>query len=154
MYLHMNLSCGKSHYKICEKQKFLHLTHCRLNELPHTIYWKILISILDTSGYEIQIFLEKNNWTICKQWRPWSDATDCRIWSGSTVFVNYPFRGLQTTMLRGTLNWLTVLGFKDTSTLVGPLYGLPEKGRKEIVEMKESDREEKGTGTKVKKQKK
>ena len=22
------------------------LTHCRLNELPHTIYWKILISIL------------------------------------------------------------------------------------------------------------
>ena len=21
------------------------LTHCRLNELPHTLYWKILISI-------------------------------------------------------------------------------------------------------------
>ena len=27
------------------------LTHCRLNELPHTIYWKILISTLDMSGY-------------------------------------------------------------------------------------------------------
>ena len=29
------------------------LTHCRLNELPHTIYWKILISILGMSGYVI-----------------------------------------------------------------------------------------------------
>ena len=25
------------------------------------------------AGYEIYIFLEKNGWTICKQWRPWSD---------------------------------------------------------------------------------
>ena len=36
------------------------------------------------------------------------------------------------------------------------LCGLPEKGRKEIeeiVEMKERDREERGTGMKVKKQK-
>ena len=29
------------------------LTHCRLNELPHTIYWKILISILGMSGHVI-----------------------------------------------------------------------------------------------------
>ena len=29
------------------------LLHCRLNELPHTIYWKSSISILGTSGYEI-----------------------------------------------------------------------------------------------------
>ena len=29
------------------------LTHCRLNELPHTINWKILISILGMSGYVI-----------------------------------------------------------------------------------------------------
>ena len=29
------------------------LTHCRLNELPHTIYWKSPISILGMSGYEI-----------------------------------------------------------------------------------------------------
>ena len=35
------------------------LTHCRLNELPHSIYWKILISILGMSGYVIKIFLEK-----------------------------------------------------------------------------------------------
>ena len=26
------------------------------------------------TGYEIYIFLEKNGSTICKQWRPWSDA--------------------------------------------------------------------------------
>ena len=29
------------------------LTHYRLNELTHTIYWKILISILGMSGYVI-----------------------------------------------------------------------------------------------------
>ena len=29
------------------------LTHCRLNELPHTIYWEILILILGMSGYVI-----------------------------------------------------------------------------------------------------
>ena len=36
------------------------LTHCILNRLYHTIYWKSPISILGTSGYEIYIFLEKN----------------------------------------------------------------------------------------------
>ena len=35
------------------------LTHCRLNRIYRTIYWKSLISILGTSGYEIYIFLEK-----------------------------------------------------------------------------------------------
>ena len=29
------------------------LTHCRLNELSHTVYRKILISILGMSGYVI-----------------------------------------------------------------------------------------------------
>ena len=38
----------------------LSLTHCRRNRLSHTIYWKTPISILDTSGYEIYILLEKN----------------------------------------------------------------------------------------------
>ena len=36
------------------------LTHCILNRLSHTIYWKSPISILGTSHYEIYIFLEKN----------------------------------------------------------------------------------------------
>ena len=47
---------------------------------------------------------------------------------------------------------LIVLEFKDMSTLVGLL---PDKGRKEILEeMKQRGREERGTGKKVKKQKK
>ena len=69
------------------------LTHCILNKLSHIMYWKGPISILGMSGYEIYIFLEKNGWTICKQWRPWSDATFCGIWSGFALFANYPFRG-------------------------------------------------------------
>ena len=36
------------------------LTHCILNRLSHTIYWKSPISILGASGYESYIFLEKN----------------------------------------------------------------------------------------------
>ena len=51
-----------------------------------------------------------------------------------------------------------VLGFNDTSILWVILYRLPEKGRKEIKniveEMKVRDREERGTGMKVKKQNK
>ena len=35
------------------------LSHCVLKRLSHTIYWRSLISILGTSGYEIYIFLEK-----------------------------------------------------------------------------------------------
>ena len=73
------------------------LTHCRLNELSPTTYWKILISILGISGYAMQIFLEENGWTIHEQWRPWSDAAFCSIWSGSKLFANYPFKG-QTAM--------------------------------------------------------
>ena len=56
------------------------------------------------------------------------------------------------------IDWLIALGFNDTSTLEVILCRLPEKGRKEIEErveeMKERDREERGTGMKVKKQKK
>ena len=51
-----------------------------------------------------------------------------------------------------------MLGFNDTSTSWVILCRLPEKGRKETEEiaeeMKERDREERGTGMKVKKQKK
>ena len=35
-------------------------THCILNRISHTIYWKSPISVLGTSGYEIYIFLQKN----------------------------------------------------------------------------------------------
>ena len=49
---------------------------------------------------------------------------------------------------------LIVLVFSDTSTCWVIMCRLPEKGRKEIEEMKERNREEKGTEMKVKKQKK
>ena len=51
-----------------------------------------------------------------------------------------------------------MLGFNDMSTLEGHFVSSPREGRKEIEErveeMKERDREERGTGMKVKKQKK
>ena len=55
--------------------------------------------------------------------------------------------------------FLIMLGFNDTTILMWViLCRLPEKGRKEIEEvveeMKNRDREERGTGMKVKKQKK
>ena len=50
------------------------------------------------------------------------------------------------------LGKLTVLGFNDTSIRVGHFVS-QRKGEK-TVEMKERNREERGTGMKVKKQKK
>ena len=54
--------------------------------------------------------------------------------------------------------FLLCLGLTTRQPLWDILYRLPEKGRKEIdeivEEMKERDREERGTGMKVKKQKK
>ena len=32
----------------------------------------------------IQILIE---YSVCKQWRPWSDAAFCGIWSGSALFA-------------------------------------------------------------------
>ena len=53
---------------------------------------------------------------------------------------------------------MIVLGFNDTSTLVDHFVSPPRERRKEIEEiveeMKERDREERGTRMKVKKQKK
>ena len=77
------------------------LTHCILNRLSHMIYWKSPIWVLGTLGYESYIFLEKKDFTICKQWRPWSDAAFCSVWSGSALFAT---RGLPVTLL--WVSWL------------------------------------------------
>ena len=50
--------------------------------------------------------------------------------------------------------FLIVLEFNDTSTLVGHFVSSPREREKKVEEMKERDREERGTGKKVKKQKK
>ena len=71
----------------------------------------------------------------------------------------------ETQIILPSVYWLIVLGFNNTSTLVGHFVlsprereNLPEKGRKETEEiaeeMKQREREERGTGMKVKKQKK
>ena len=45
----------KKHKRIIIFQNYTHLqlTHCRLNELPHTTCWKVLISILGMLSYVI-----------------------------------------------------------------------------------------------------
>ena len=50
--------------------------------------------------------------------------------------------------------FIIVLGFSDTSSLVGHFVSSPRERGKEAEEMKERDREERGTGMKRKKQKK
>ena len=69
----------------------------------------------------------------------------------STVILSLP-------LIQDFFFLLIVLGFNNTSTFVVILCCLPGKGRKEIEEtvgeMKERDREERGTGVKLKKQKK
>ena len=41
------------------------LSHCRLNEFPYTIYWKILISILSMSGCVIRYSKRKKKKKKC-----------------------------------------------------------------------------------------
>ena len=53
------------YWKEYNRNFIMWLTHCRLNELNHTIYWKSPISILGMSGCGSSIFQEKNSWTIC-----------------------------------------------------------------------------------------
>ena len=60
-------------------------------------------------------------------------------------------------LTKALLMFLIVLGFNDTSTLVDHFVSSPrerEKRQEIAEEMKERDREERGTGMKVKKQRK
>ena len=50
----------KTYLKLQHMAEENSLTHCIMNRIYHTIYWKSPISILGTSGYEIYIFQEKN----------------------------------------------------------------------------------------------
>ena len=87
---------GELKHRVQLESASIPLTHCRLNRLSHTIYWKSSILILSMSGYEIYIFLEKNAKlfanSICKL------SAFCSVWSGSALFANYPFTGFPTTM--------------------------------------------------------
>ena len=59
------------------------LTHCKLNRLSHSIY-----TVLEESNFNFRhvrlwdLYIPRENgWTVCKHWRPWSDATFCGVWS-------------------------------------------------------------------------
>ena len=54
----------------------------------------------------------KNRCTKCKQCRPWSDATFCGIWSGSTLFANVPFYGAP------VINWLILVQNVNIALLI------------------------------------
>ena len=74
----------------------MHLTHCILNGLSHTTYWKRPISILGTPGYEIYIFQEKNG-RFANSGDP--DQTLRSVASDLGLHcANYPYTGLLTTM--------------------------------------------------------
>ena len=55
--------CEKLYLMACPLKTLLSLhclTHCILNRLSNTLYWKSPISVLSMSGYKIYIFLKKN----------------------------------------------------------------------------------------------
>ena len=100
--------------------------------------------ILDSHGRATEAKIlhadtEGANQNLCRRWAPvrrqvFSPCGLCHAYSAAFV----------------SSDWLIVLGFNDTSTLVGHFCRFSEKGRKEIEEiveeMKERDREERGTG--------
>ena len=148
--------------------KFYVLTSLCLAQLVHYLF---LISILKSSLNNSCMFqpLKKKIKVI-----PRSDTAVCEVWSGSTVWKSFHQVWDQQTAKcvaqkkvssstalfnhsQLIFDWLC-LGLTTRQPLWVILCRLPEKGRKEIEEIveetKERDREERGTGMKVKKQKK
>ena len=67
--------------------------------LSHYILEESIFDFRYVRLYDVVIPEKKNDWTICKQWRPWSDAAFCGVWSGSALFASYSwppvFNGLK-----------------------------------------------------------
>ena len=96
--------------------------------------------------------IQKQNWPRCKKVR-----CQCMTTILATL-VDRPFQMIYAKILpQGILGWLS-WGLTTRQPLLVILCRLPEKGRKETEEIAEEikgrDREERGTGMKVKKQKK
>ena len=109
------------------------LTHCRLNELPHNICWKIPILILGMSGIVIQIFLEKkgehfaNNGDLDQ--KPNSAVSNLGLhclpitFIGVNIYINFnPLSGLihQMTYWRYLLIFSQLIG-SDISSKLSPI---------------------------------
>ena len=76
------------------------LTHCRLNRLSHTIYY-----ILEESNFNFRCVRLWDLDIPREKWLNYLQTMEtlirpqfCSVWSGSALFANYPFRGLQATM--------------------------------------------------------
>ena len=69
------------------------LSHCLLNRLSHTIYWKSSISILGTSGYEINISLEKKDTLFAYRGDPDQTPRSVASDQGQHTVCQLPFYG-------------------------------------------------------------
>ena len=64
------------------------------NVISHPYQFDQSISVLVVL-ISIQILLERS---VSKEWRTWSDAAFCGVWSGSTLFAYVPQKGRLTYM--------------------------------------------------------
>ena len=102
-----------------------HLSHCRLNRLSHTVYWKSPISVLCASGYEIKILPEKNLLNHLQTGKTWSEAAFCGVWSGSALFANCLLSEL-CCMLSNMHTFINKIG-KDITHVIF-VFGVSESG--------------------------
>ena len=63
---------------------------------PYTLYivW-VHLSFKECQVYFFIFVLSVIENPINKQWRPWSDAALCNVWSGSALFAYVPQKGHQ-----------------------------------------------------------
>ena len=98
--------------------------YCRLNRLCHTLSWKCPISVLGTVSPVMRL---RYFWR--KIAKPFANSGDSdqrgilRIWSGSALFDNYPFRGLQITFGLGVPDKYISYYMNSTKTYVAPCQG-------------------------------
>ena len=60
---------------------------------PILINWTSPLPILGVSPVLFHFYYISNIYSCYKQWRPWSDATFCGVWSGSALFAYVPKMG-------------------------------------------------------------
>ena len=125
-------------FHICQQwlcSREVHLTSCakdlsfllcfEVNNHFYPKYWDIWTAYntcqkLWQSPFYYYLMCLKYCWMGCKQCRPWSDATFCGIWSGSTLFAQSQYLGLlQYTELSKT----PALGFQTGFIMRKGLFG-------------------------------
>ena len=69
----LSMTCAVVIYQrlYCSFKSYIHMPQCQKQPFGHVRPTKTKINL------------------IRKQWRPWSDAAFCGVWSGSTLFANF-----------------------------------------------------------------